>query len=220
VHTVDVSGADAQRRFLLKVGAFGPRCAPAAALARALDGVKPNTNVDTLPVETRALIAASMKARNLSSRDVSALYGRMFQVNANKNKAPSRSFVLEIAEILGDEKLASMASDDIFWDAVAEVRTVGEERTYDLTVPEHSSWVADGIFSHNSGAIEQDADMIMFIYREDYYNKETAHKGIAEIIVAKQRNGPTGKALLRWDSACTRFMDLDPSEIPEGIGDE
>lgn len=62
--------------------------------------------------------------------------------------------------------------------------------------------------------------MIMFIYRDDYYNKETALKGIAEIIVAKQRNGPTGKAMLRWDSACTRFLDLDPSEIPEGIGDE
>jgi replicative DNA helicase len=71
-----------------------------------------------------------------------------------------------------------------------------------------------------SGAIEQDADMIMFIYRDDYYNKDTALKGIAEIIVAKQRNGPTGKAFVRWDSAYTRFQDLQPGEMPEGVNDE
>lgn len=109
---------------------------------------------------------------------------------------------------------------EIFFDEVVSISDAGEAEVFDLTVPGPASWIADGVVSHNSGAIEQDADMIMFIYRDDYYNKETALKGIAEIIVAKQRNGPTGKALLRWDSACTRFMDLDPSEIPEGIGDE
>lgn len=109
---------------------------------------------------------------------------------------------------------------EVLWDGIIAIAGVGEEEVYDLTVPGPCSWLANGIFSHNSGAIEQDADMIMFIYRDDYYNKETAHKGIAEIIVAKQRNGPTGKALLRWDSACTRFLELDPSEIPEGFGDE
>jgi replicative DNA helicase len=56
-----------------------------------------------------------------------------------------------------------------------------------------------------SGAIEQDADCIMFIYRDDYYHPETTEPDIAEIIVAKQRNGPTGAVKLRFNKACTRF---------------
>ncbi len=72
-----------------------------------------------------------------------------------------------------------------------------------------------------SGAIEQDADMIIFIYRDDYYNPETTNqKGIAELIVAKQRNGPTGKVLVRFASAYTRFDNLAPGDYPENVDDE
>ena len=56
-----------------------------------------------------------------------------------------------------------------------------------------------------SGAIEQDADVIMFIYRDDYYNKESEKPGIAEIIVAKQRNGSTGPVELVWLGQYTKF---------------
>ncbi|XXX74721.1 replicative DNA helicase [Sorangium sp. So ce134] len=72
-----------------------------------------------------------------------------------------------------------------------------------------------------SGAIEQDADNIIFIYRDEYYNPETTnHKGIAELIVAKQRNGPTGKVLTRFTSSCTRFDNLAPGDYPEMVDDE
>ena len=59
-----------------------------------------------------------------------------------------------------------------------------------------------------SGAIEQDADVIMFIYRDDAYNKESPDKGTAEIIVAKQRNGETGTAYVSWQGQYTRFENL------------
>lgn len=60
-----------------------------------------------------------------------------------------------------------------------------------------------------SGSIEQDADLVMFLYRDEYYNKETEKKNIAEVIIAKQRNGPTGTVELAWLGQFTKFGNLD-----------
>ena len=60
-----------------------------------------------------------------------------------------------------------------------------------------------------SGAIEQDADVVMFIYRDDYYNKDTEHVNEAEIIIAKQRNGPIGTVQLAWLPEYTKFANLE-----------
>ncbi len=66
-----------------------------------------------------------------------------------------------------------------------------------------------------SGAIEQDSDIVLFIYREELYDKETDKKGIAEIHVAKHRNGPIGVIPMRFDANTTRFLDLT-YRSPEG----
>lgn len=72
--------------------------------------------------------------------------------------------------------------------------------------PDHRPMLSD---LRESGAIEQDADVVMFIYRDDYYNKESERKGISEIIVAKQRNGPIGTVELVWLPEYTKFENWD-----------
>ncbi|MFT7185501.1 MAG: replicative DNA helicase [Pseudohongiellaceae bacterium] len=66
-----------------------------------------------------------------------------------------------------------------------------------------------------SGAIEQDADVIMFIYRDEYYNEESPDKGMAEIIIGKQRNGPIGKCKLAFQGQYTKFVDLAPGSYDD-----
>jgi len=67
-----------------------------------------------------------------------------------------------------------------------------------------------------SGALEQDADLVLFIYREELYDKETDKKGIAELYIAKHRNGPLGMLPLRFEASTTRFTSLGRSTNPAG----
>jgi replicative DNA helicase len=115
---------------------------------------------------------------------------------------------VRVERLVRGDRLQAEATNDLFWDRVVEVVADGEEGVFDLTVPGPGSWLADGIVSHNSGAIEQDADVVLFIYRDEVYNRESQEKGLAEIIVGKQRNGPIGDCKLAFIQSYTRFADM------------
>ena len=68
-----------------------------------------------------------------------------------------------------------------------------------------------------SGAIEQDADIVMFIYREELYDRETDQQGLAELHIAKHRNGPLGVVPLAFDAATTRFSPARAYRAPAGL---
>lgn len=205
---VHIHGGENECRFLDTVGAFGPRLAPAERLDAASRARPRNTNVDTLPIDVFARVRARMQERGVSQRRMAALRGTSYGGTSHFRFAPSRAVIAEYAEILGDEALRAEAESDLFWDRVVAVEAAGEEEVFDLTVPETSCWLADGIVSHNSGSIEQDADVICFLYRPHYYSKAESDKGTAEVIVAKQRNGPTDTIRLAFVDSWMLFDNL------------
>jgi len=113
--------------------------------------------------------------------------------------------------------LEQAAESAISWDRVVAIEADGNEEVFDLTVPGPASWLADGIVSHNSGAIEQDADMILLIYREEVYDKNTTKRGIAQIDLAKHRNGETGMFMLTFQGAYSRFTNYAADSYAEGV---
>jgi replicative DNA helicase len=217
VHTVDVSSADAQKRFVQTVGGTGPRAAPVAMLAESFIAKAENPNVDTLPVEIFAQVRSQMRARGITTRAMAKMRGTSYGGTSHFRFAPSRETVSSYARLLEAPELDTWASSDLFWDRVIDITPQGEEEVFDLTVPGPSCWLADGIVTHNSGAIEQDADMILFIYREEVYDKNTNRKGEADIDLAKHRNGETGYFTLTFQGQYTRFQNFMPEAYASGV---
>jgi replicative DNA helicase len=102
-----------------------------------------------------------------------------------------------------------LGSSDIHWDEIVSIEPDGEEDVYDLTVEGPHSFVAEDVVVHNS--LEQNSDLVFFIYRDEYYNDETEAQGIAEAHLAKHPNGPTGTEKLAWLNRYAKFADLAPA---------
>lgn len=205
---VKITGVNAQNDFINLVGGFGPREAQAQKLKQVLQTVDANTNVDTLPNEMFTQVKCAMQAQGISQRAMASMRGTSYGGTSHYRFAPSRAVVENDADILQDDKLKTECQKELFWDRVVAIVQGGEEDVYDLTVPVFENWLADGIVTHNSGAIEQDADLIVFIYRDEVYNENSPDKGTAEIIIAKQRNGPIGKTRLTFMGQFTCFENF------------
>jgi replicative DNA helicase len=180
--------------------------------ARALEKVvweKTNdaSQFDRIPLRTNEPVRSLRTARGLSH---AALGWR------DQGKAMSRSTCAQLAVRLDDEILAGLAYSDILWDPIRSIEPAGSELVYDLTVGELHNFVVDDILTHNSGAIEQEADIVTFLYRDAYYNKETSPEpDLTELIFAKHRNGRTGTVKLRFRPEHTLFQPYgDDTHFP------
>jgi replicative DNA helicase len=152
-----------------------------------------------------ALCLSSLPSDSLGHRDTNGSY-----LHEDRHQAPTSTLPFPLS--LQDAGLAA-TSGDVYWDEITSIEPDGEAEVYDMTVEGLHNFVAGDIVVHNS--IEQDADIVMFIYRDDVYNQDTEKKNIADIIVAKHRNGPLDEVSLYFQASQTRFRDLEVNQAIE-----
>jgi len=142
----------------------------------------------------------------MSHREFSHAIGTQFCGSTLWKHAPSRQRLARIATVLDAVDLELMATNDVLWDEVVAIEPLGEQDVYDATVLGAHNFVANGIATHNS--IEQDADVVILLHRDDYYDKESPRAGEADFIVAKHRNGPTDTVTVAAQLHLSRFVDM------------
>ncbi|MDQ7907063.1 replicative DNA helicase [Phytohabitans sp. ZYX-F-186] len=205
-YTLDISGRDDQLRFLREIGVHGGRSVACERLLSALEAVAGNTNVDTVPKEVWHRVREILGEQGMTHRQFAAAIGTQFSGSALWKHSPSRQRLARIAAVLDSADLELHATNDIFWDEVVSIEPLGERDVYDATVMGTHNFIANGIATHNS--IEQDADVVLLLHRDDYYDKESPRAGEADFIVAKHRNGPTDTVTVAAQLHLSRFVDM------------
>jgi len=157
---------------------------------------------------------------------------RSFQAAINTNYCGSTLYksniskerLSRVSNVLESPALSSLAESDLKWEKITSITHIGTEKTYDLHIEGLHNFVANNFIIHNSGAIEQDADIVSFIYRPEYYQiledeEGQSLKGVAEIIVAKHRNGALATVKLKFTDRFAKFTDLDDPDF-SGLTDD
>lgn len=206
-----IHGAEHQRRFLEWIGIDGERGTATGDALEALSDVVSNPNVDTIPPGVKDQIVAALDDAGMTQRELAEAIGEQycggyFLGTESRPRATSRQRLERIADATGSKTLAALATSDVFWDEVVEIEPLGRQEVFDATVLGTHNFVANGVIAHNS--IEQDADVVLFLYRDQVYNADTPDQDMAEVIIAKHRAGPTGTVRLVWLDYCTTFTDL------------
>lgn len=160
---------------------------------------KANVFIDDTPGITVSELRGKCRKRKLESGLSLVMIDYLQLMSGEKGKRSSENRQQEISEI--SRSLKALARElDCPVIALSQLSRAVEQR------PDHRPMLSD---LRESGAIEQDADIVMFLYRDDYYNKDTEHPNEAEVIIAKQRNGPIGTVKLLWQPQYTRFKNAE-----------
>lgn len=207
-HQVWVSGKSDVRTFLTLVGSLGANKAKHHALIMdVLEAHVANTNKDSIPHTVwRDLAVPAMRANGITNRQMQIASGMSYCGTGLYKQNISRERAMRLAEAVLSEEIAQLAQSDVYWDEIADIVDDEETDVYDLTIKGLHNFVANDIIVHNS--IEADADVVMFIYRDDVYNPASERPNTADIIIAKHRNGPVGEVTLAFDKSQTRFRNI------------
>ena len=201
---LDVSGRDDQLRFAHLVGVHGLRGLKLAQLVVHVADKVSNPNVDIIPAEVWEHVRhKSLPLAGITTRQLAARLGTHYCGSALYKRGVSRPRMQRLADITGDPWLADLATSDVLWDEVVAIQPLGPQPVFDATIDGTHNFIANGIVAHNS--LEQDADVVMFLYRDEVYHPESPDKGSAEVIIAKHRAGPIGTKRLVFLGQYTRF---------------
>lgn len=128
------------------------------------------------------------------------------------HKILAQSGWIRISELTVRDKIYSLVQTKdekirtFFYTALKAITYASIQQVYDETIPVYHNYLQNNLILHNS--IEQDADVVIMLYREDYYQESKEKEQITEVIIAKNRNGPVGTAKLMFDAAITTFKNL------------
>ncbi|MBN3948123.1 MAG: replicative DNA helicase [Nostoc sp. NMS7] len=205
---VIITGKPDLQLFIIHVGAVGEyKLRSLQDIFQHLENTIHNPNRDIIPKDVWKIeVLPAMQAIGFTTRILQASIGvsycgsTLYKVNLSRERA------LKLGNVVQSSKLVTLAKSDVYWDEILSIEYSGEEEVFDLTVPGLHNFVANNIIVHNS--IEQDADLVIMLYRDEYYSPDTPDRGIAEVIIAKHRNGPTGTAKLLFNSQFTKFQNL------------
>ncbi len=201
-YRVVVSDRDDQLRFLRQIGAHG---ALAQQVTQYLTGVgarRRTTAREAVPREVWRKVREALTEPDAPR----AAAGTRPWAGVRGDGDSGRDRLARVVAVLDDVELDMIATNDVYWDEILAIEALGPMPVYDATVLGTHNFVANGIAVHNS--IEQDADVVLLLHREDYYDKESPRAGEADFIVAKHRNGPTDTVTVAAQLHLSRFVDM------------
>jgi replicative DNA helicase len=200
-----IDRAENQRKFLRDIGVYGARGRLAAEVLTQLDAIQGRPGGDTIPKEVWGKIAKALHLKDMTHRELSQSMNSNFAV-ATRRFAPGRSRLHKVAALLEDGELHALATNDVYWDTVVEITSLGEQDVYDGTVSGTHNFVANGVAAHNS--LEQDSDVVILLHRPDAFDRDDPRGGEADLILAKHRNGPTKTVTVAHQLHLSRFANM------------
>ncbi len=202
---VIVSGKSDIEKFIETVKSVGEyKTSSLKKVAEFIGKTVANSNRDSIPSEVwQTYILPTMKQKSISGRELAQRANVSYCGTSLYKQNLSRERTLRIANIIDNQILKKIVKSNIYWDEIVSIEADGETEVFDLTVENLHNFEVNGLLAHNS--IEQDADVVAFIYREDYYKPTEENAGMAELLISKQRNGPTGTVKLAFLKEFTRF---------------
>jgi replicative DNA helicase len=203
---LNIFGAENQRKFLQQVDVNGEKFFAAREVLAQLERVEGRAHSDTVPTEVWNRVKRHLAERRWTEQDFALATNTRFDGSKMWTHAPGRKRLHRIARLFDDRALHDLTTNDVFWDRIVEIASIGEQDVYDGTVSGTHNFVAQGIAVHNS--LEQDSDMVILLHRPDAFERDDPRGGEADLILGKHRNGPTKTITVAHQLHLSRFANM------------